>query len=59
MKRYVVTLDVLVEATTEDEASEFVRQVLAGPFDVDITGVFEEGPEGGQISWDAADPRRN
>ena len=59
MKRFVVTLDVLVEAPSEDEASEFIRQVLTGRFDVDITGVFEEGPEGGQISWDALDPRRH
>ena len=43
--RFVVSLNVLVEATSEDEASMMVERALAGRFDNDVVDVFPEDPD--------------
>lgn len=43
--RYVVSVNVIVEATSEDEASMMVERTLAGHFDNDIVDVFAEYPD--------------
>jgi hypothetical protein len=43
--RYVVSVNVVVEATSEDEASMMVERALAGRLDNDIVDVFAEDPD--------------
>jgi hypothetical protein len=43
--RYVVSVNVVVEATSEDEASMMVERALAGWLDNDIVDVFAEDPD--------------
>lgn len=43
--RYIVSVNVIVEATSEDEASMMVERTLAGHFDNDIVDVFAEDPD--------------
>lgn len=43
--RYVVSVNVMVEATSEDEASMMVERALAGRFDNDVVDVFAEDPD--------------
>ena len=45
MIRYVVSVNVIVEATTEEEASLFVERSLAGRFDNEVIDVFAEDPD--------------
>ena len=40
--RFVVSVNVIVEATSEEEASLVVERALAGRFDNDVVDVFEE-----------------
>lgn len=42
---YVVSVNVVVEATSEDEASMMVERALAGRLDNDIVDVFAEDPD--------------
>jgi len=43
--RYVVSVNVVVEATAEDEASMIVERELAGCFDNEVIHVFAEDPD--------------
>lgn len=43
--RYVVSVNVVVEATSEDEASMTVERALAGKFDNNVIDVFPEDPD--------------
>lgn len=43
--RYVVSVNVIVEATSEDEASMMVERTLAGHFDNNVVDVFSEDPD--------------
>lgn len=43
--RYVVSVNVVVEATSEDEASAMVERALAGRFDNQVVDVFPEDPD--------------
>lgn len=43
--RYVVSVNVIVEATSEDEASMMVERTLAGKFDSNLIDVFPEAPD--------------
>jgi hypothetical protein len=43
--RYVVSVNVVVEATSEVEASMMVERALAGRLDNDIVDVFAEDPD--------------
>lgn len=45
MIRYVVSVNVVVEATSEDEASMMIERCLAGEFDNDVIDVFAEDPD--------------
>ena len=45
MTRYVVSVNVVVEATSEAEASMMVERSLAGKFDNDVIDVFAEDPD--------------
>jgi len=40
--RFVVSVNVIVEATSEDEASLIVERALAGRFDNNVVDVFAE-----------------
>jgi preprotein translocase subunit SecB len=43
--RYVVSVNIVVEATAEDEASMIVERELAGRFDNEVIDVFAEDPD--------------
>lgn len=43
--RYVVSVNVIVEATSEHEASTTVERALAGRFDNQVVDVFPENPD--------------
>lgn len=43
--RYVVSVNIVVEATAEDEASMIVERDLAGRFDNEVIDVFAEDPD--------------
>lgn len=43
--RFVVSLNVVVEATSEEEAAMMIDRALAGPFDCNVVDVFEEDPD--------------
>jgi hypothetical protein len=43
--RYVVSVNVVVEATSDDEASMMVERALAGKFDNNVIDVFPEDPD--------------
>lgn len=43
--RYVVSVNVVVEATSEDEASMMVERALAARFDNNVIDVFPEDPD--------------
>lgn len=43
--RFVVSVNVLVEASSEEEASKLVEGALAGRFEHDVVDVFPEDPD--------------
>jgi hypothetical protein len=43
--RYVVSVNVIVEATSEEEASTMIERNLAGRFEHQIVDVFAEDPD--------------
>lgn len=45
MTRYIVLVNVVVEATSEEEAALFVERAFAGRFDHDVIDVAEESPD--------------
>ena len=45
INRYVVSVNVVVEATSEEEASTMVERALAGRFDNQVVDVFPEDPD--------------
>ena len=45
MTRYIVSVNVIVEATAEEEASLIVERELAARFDSEIIDVFAEDPD--------------
>jgi hypothetical protein len=45
ISRYVVSVNVVVEARSEDEASIMVEKALAGKFDNNVVDVFAENPD--------------
>ena len=45
MTRYIVSVNIIVEATTEEEAALFVERALAGSFDHNVIDVFPEDPD--------------
>jgi hypothetical protein len=43
--RFIVSINVVVEATSEDEASMIVERALAGRLDSEVIDVFAEDPD--------------